>query len=108
MAGPAAGPFIGFGIDLKDCATSSGGSYTSVGSIVDVDAPEWKVGAVDVSYVQMAAAVKLMIAKLIEGGDVQIQADLEGSHLRARLRAASDALLLPNRHARLGGTSPAR
>jgi hypothetical protein len=70
MAGPAAGPFIGYGIDLQDCSTS-GGSYVTVGPLVDLDGPDIKLGFTDVSYAQMAAAWKLKIAKLIDGGQVK-------------------------------------
>lgn len=65
-----AGPFIGYGIDLQDCATS-GGSYQTVGPLVDLDGPDAKAGSTDVSYAQMANAWKLKIAKLLDGGQVK-------------------------------------
>ena len=85
----ATGPFIGFGCDLGDSATNSG--YASVGHIVDIDGPDAKVGEVDISYVQMANAWKLFIAKLIDGGTVKFKLEWREStyaHVLGLLRTA--------------------
>jgi len=70
MAIPA-GPFIGFGADFGDSATNS--NYTTVGHLVDIDGPDVKVGDVNVSYVQMANAWMLFLAKLVDGGTVKVK-----------------------------------
>lgn len=66
-----AGPFIGFGMDFLDCATS-GGSYATVGHVVDIETPDEKVGDTDVSYAQQATRDKLFISKLNDNGEAKM------------------------------------
>jgi hypothetical protein len=67
----AAGPFIGYGCDLLDCSTS-GGSYATIGNIVDFETPNISLGDADASYVQMTDPWKLFLAKLADAGEVKV------------------------------------
>lgn len=84
-------PFIGFGSDLADCATS-GGSYVSVGKLIDFDTPDQKVKDVETSYIQMASRSKLFMPGLVDNGSPKLTVEWDPakySHIRALIAAGT-------------------